>query len=393
MKCILGFLCIGFLLLTTGFAKTSDTIVVQSNGYGLTQTDATNDALRKATEQSLGLILSSTTMIQNYMTVKDVINTSSNAYVYKYETISTEYDQNANLFSVIIKAFITKDLLLNAVNAKMATDTTIDMTEIEKLKFEMAQAKMRAKSAVAYYASFIQNNFRKYVKIKFDSLSVIDKDVVSMKAKIRMNYSIGLTEDSYNFLSKAIELNQRAFEYSKRRYSSSYEVHFKIRLNNESHYFGNDDGTHYYKFVIQLHSLPKDTIKSACKSGYYTVKFFKNDSINKAMFTYDISKKPCELVNDTVRFPFISFLPTHKSGPAFSFPFESLRQVKPNQYSNSYLIEMPIDSIKPDFISITYSVDIGEYVIDSKGQMAIARTYPIVKSNNDNDIVSLFKDY
>jgi hypothetical protein len=375
-------------------AAQSDTVVVQSIGYGRSTNEAIKDAIRKAAEQSLGMHLSSSTIIQNYMTVRDVISTSTNAYVYKYETVTTEFDKSTSLYKVSIEALITRRLLVNAVNAKMATETIIDMTEIEKAKFEMKQAKERAKSAVAYYASFVQNNFRDYVKFRFDSLSIIEKDVVSMVAKIRVNNSLLLIDDAVQFLSKAVELNGRAFEYSKRKYASTFDVVFSLRNNTNEKYLRNDIQEHSYKFTISLRSLPKDSINIICKSGYFTEHFFKSDSLNKSLFTYDITRKPCQLSNDTLRIPIIDFNANSSGfGSSFAFPLESLRSSYSNQYSNSFIVEMPIDSIKPDLLTIRYSVNTGEYVTQSDGSLSLSRTFTIVNKNSDKDIVELFREY
>ena len=208
-------------------AEPSDTLIVESVGHGQTSVEATNDAIRKASEQSLGMLLSSTTLIDNYMVVRDAINTSANAYVYNYETLSTEFDPNTNMFTETIKAYITKDLLLKAVNSKIVADT-IDMTPIERTRFEMIQARERAKSAITYYGAFIQNNFRDYVKFQFDSISVLDQDIISMKAKIEVHYSLYLTEDIANFSTYDHMLRNRLYEFSNKEYFTTYSIIFNV---------------------------------------------------------------------------------------------------------------------------------------------------------------------
>lgn len=429
--------------------QASDTLIVESVGHGQTSEEATNDAIRKASEQSLGMLLSSTTLIENYMIVRDAINTSANAYVYKYETLSTDFDPNSNMFTETIKAYITKDLLLKAVNSKIVADT-IDMTPIERTRFEMIQARERAKSAITYYGAFIQNNFRDYVKFQFDSISVLDQDIISMKAKIEVHYSLYLTEDIANFSTYDHMLRNRLYEFSNKEYYTTYSIIFNvgdIKYEVDEHIGTgryDDDHIHFYRFFIQNHFRHKDSIES----GIYTPTVFiadsiskkvtcyqtwtettqwvkekfyiedkytqlysytmTQDSINKYFYSFDINNSPCVIEKDTVTIPFMWFLFTRsgsgagtphnnplihpRHANAFTFPlFGKFNRIKPNYYSNSFVMTVPIDSLKPELLNISYDVNIIE--LNNTGRQLEKREFNVINQNKTIDVIEIFQNF
>ena len=73
------------ILSTTAFAKN-----VTVAGTGMTSSDAENDALRMAVENTLGVLVDSETLVRNSMLINDQIYTQSRGFVTDYYVISRE---------------------------------------------------------------------------------------------------------------------------------------------------------------------------------------------------------------------------------------------------------------------------------------------------------------
>lgn len=77
---------------------------VTVTGTGLTATDAENDALRAAVENTLGVLVDSQTLVQNSMVINDQIYTQSRGFVTDYSVLSRE--QTPNGWRVTINATV-----------------------------------------------------------------------------------------------------------------------------------------------------------------------------------------------------------------------------------------------------------------------------------------------
>ena len=82
-NCALLFLLL--IICATAFAKN-----VTVTGTGITATEAENDALRAAVENTLGVLVDSETLVQNSMLISDNIYTQSRGFVTDYQVLSRE---------------------------------------------------------------------------------------------------------------------------------------------------------------------------------------------------------------------------------------------------------------------------------------------------------------
>ena len=73
------------IISATAFAKN-----VTVTGTGMTPTEAENDALRAAVENTLGVLVDSQTLVQNNMLINDQIYTQSRAFVNDYSVVNRE---------------------------------------------------------------------------------------------------------------------------------------------------------------------------------------------------------------------------------------------------------------------------------------------------------------
>ncbi len=104
----------------TTWANDSSTVEAEGsapivNSYQDAQRDALHDAQRNAVEKTLGTIISSETMVENYIVIKDKILTRVEGYVKKYKILSTS--SSNNLYINKIRAEVEKMALADDVAA------------------------------------------------------------------------------------------------------------------------------------------------------------------------------------------------------------------------------------------------------------------------------------
>ena len=87
------------ILSSTALAKN-----VTVTGTGMSPTEAENDALRAAVENTLGVLVDSETLVQNSMLISDQIYTQSRGFVNEYSVISRE--QRGSVWHVTINATV-----------------------------------------------------------------------------------------------------------------------------------------------------------------------------------------------------------------------------------------------------------------------------------------------
>ena len=86
------------------FSATALAKSVTVTGTGMTPSDAENDALRLAVENTLGVLVDSETLVQNSMLIRDQIYTQSRGFVTNYSVINRE--QVAGSWRVTINATV-----------------------------------------------------------------------------------------------------------------------------------------------------------------------------------------------------------------------------------------------------------------------------------------------
>lgn len=103
------------LLLILSASAAAKTVTV--TGMGATPSDAENDALRAAVENTLGVLVDSETLIQNSMLISDQIYTQSRGFVNDYSVISRE--QVGDIWHVTITAVVDTE-----PNSKLMNELT-----------------------------------------------------------------------------------------------------------------------------------------------------------------------------------------------------------------------------------------------------------------------------
>lgn len=217
------------LLLFVVSANAQNTIVVEAKGIGLAKIDATQDAVRNAVSQGLGVAVKSETKVENFMTISDAIATHSEGYVSKY-TVVKEGPANG-LYQVTISATVsldplkadyqllaksvggvrfmavpneekaktdraTYDFAIDAINSALSAKKYryIDKTRYENLKKEAMNIKQEGDTGVTY----VQN-----LGIKADAQFIIE--LADINVSKREGPFGTRTESKTNIVAKAYD--------------------------------------------------------------------------------------------------------------------------------------------------------------------------------------------
>jgi hypothetical protein len=90
---------------------------VEAQGMGADRESAIRDAQRNAISTAIGTYLTSEQEVQNYMTVKDQILSKSEGFVKSYTVTGQMREPSDNSWTVTIKAAVTKDILMDDLEA------------------------------------------------------------------------------------------------------------------------------------------------------------------------------------------------------------------------------------------------------------------------------------
>ena len=107
-------LVFALLILFTGSALAKSVTVT---GQGITPSDAENDALRLAVENTLGVLVDSSTLVEKGAVINDQIYTQSRGFVTDYKVIDKQ--QNNGIWSVTISAVVD-----DTPNSKLMNELT-----------------------------------------------------------------------------------------------------------------------------------------------------------------------------------------------------------------------------------------------------------------------------
>lgn len=116
------------LLLISNFVFAQDAQTVTATGFGAilagdmvkAREDAINDALRKAVEQVVGLMIDSRTVTENFMLLEDKIYTKTAGYVQSYKEISSTTRPD-NSLEVTVEAIVKTGDLKNDLDGILTT--------------------------------------------------------------------------------------------------------------------------------------------------------------------------------------------------------------------------------------------------------------------------------
>ncbi len=147
----------------TGSDVTDSTVVLQNNGKVVTvqgtaminngdrssaRKAAINDAMRKAVEQAVGVIVSSQTTVENYKLLNDKIYSNTSGYIHNYKILSEGKDKN--LYTVTIQATVGTKRLKDDLGAIGLLMKRKKMPRVAVIILEQNIGEKRFESALFY---------------------------------------------------------------------------------------------------------------------------------------------------------------------------------------------------------------------------------------------------
>lgn len=112
------------ILPTNSYAESPDDVktvdaegisVIADNNSATARDGAVDDALRKAVEQAVGMLVSAESMVQDYQVLSDKVYTKTQGYVKNYKIIAESRD--ANIYKVTVKATVALGAIKNDLDA------------------------------------------------------------------------------------------------------------------------------------------------------------------------------------------------------------------------------------------------------------------------------------
>ena len=123
MKKMIGFLSILLTVCVLFVVSISHAGVVTATGEGPTKDEAIQSALRRAVEQGVGVLIKSSTRVEDFQVMEDKIYSHSQGYVSKYNVINTSKKDDEHVVTVraVVDDVVLKEDLkaLGALKAEM----------------------------------------------------------------------------------------------------------------------------------------------------------------------------------------------------------------------------------------------------------------------------------
>ena len=199
---------------------------IQAIGYGNSEDEALKGAYQNAVEQYVGVLVDSSTIIQNDQLIKNDILTFSNGYIESYKKLSSK--EQMGLWEVKIDAVIKKQNVLEKIKALNIDPIDIKDSEQTYAKLvTQVQSKFDAedmlialvKETVGRQAisghpfqsreerDLVQENvsFLKYIDLKIDDIH-LDTDRATRKVvPVTIKYSANFNWNEYNKIANKFE--------------------------------------------------------------------------------------------------------------------------------------------------------------------------------------------
>lgn len=131
-------LCLAALLLTGGMAAAQSVTV---GGFGTTEAEAENDALRNAVEKAVGTLVDAKTLVDKNVVLQDEIYTASRGFITNYRVIDKR--QNGEIWLVTIDAVVD-----DQPDSKLMNDLT---------RLGIIDKKLRNPKIVVYIPEYMDN--------------------------------------------------------------------------------------------------------------------------------------------------------------------------------------------------------------------------------------------
>ncbi|HQO09600.1 MAG TPA: hypothetical protein PLK90_05395 [Clostridiales bacterium] len=165
---------------------------VEVQGMGADRDKAIADAQRNAISTAIGTYLISEQEVQNYMTVKDQILSKSEGFVKSYSVVD-QYKESDGSFVVKIKAAVTKDILLNDLEAlgillaQIGNPSIVVFYQPKGVPYDKRYTEQAINQINQYFT------INRYNVYELDQLNAMIEDDMSMK-QVALNQDADMAE-------------------------------------------------------------------------------------------------------------------------------------------------------------------------------------------------------
>ncbi len=123
---------------------------------------ALRDAMRKAIQQVLGVMVESQTLVENFQVISDKILTASQGYVSDYKIVSSGLEPSKEVYKVIIQAKVKRKAILDDIRGlKIFINTKLDNKHLMIIYHKRSNGLDRKNKAVKSAQNSIRNYFLK----------------------------------------------------------------------------------------------------------------------------------------------------------------------------------------------------------------------------------------
>lgn len=188
------------------YADSAPKNTIQAIGYGNSEDEALKGAYQNAVEQYVGVLVDSTTIIQNDQLIKNDILTFSNGYIDSYKKLSSK--EQMGLWEVKIDAVIKKQNVLEKIKA-----LNIDPIDIKDSEQTYAKVVSQVKSkfdAEDMLVALVKEtasdeSFQRYTNIRIDSVVLNVEEATRKYVPVTINYSVVLNWEEYSKITNKFE--------------------------------------------------------------------------------------------------------------------------------------------------------------------------------------------
>lgn len=256
-------------------------------GYGISEDEALKNAFRSAIEQFVGVVIDTTTLVQNDELVKDEILTASNGYIEKYFIINKL--NNNNLIEIKIKAYVKAQEVLNKIESLNISVKDFDGKNIyAKISTKIDSKRDSEKILEKVVGEFLNSkNIKDMLSVEITNIEIDDSNEKDQKIPINISYTLGVNNEIYE--QKVHRLEQTFINLGAKLEKGIDFPRFE---------------KHYYTEVEEFHAKNIENLKkiSKAKTTIAILKDFKEE------YRLDVWKFPIEWFNI---YPFTQFSNIH----------------------------------------------------------------------------------
>lgn len=205
MKKIIAILLLSICIVYAN-STTQSNNTIQAIGYGNSEDEALKGAYQNAVEQYVGVLVDSSTIIQNDQLIKNDILTFSNGYIESYKKLSSK--EQMGLWEVKIDAVIKKQNVLEKMKALNIDPIDIKDSEQTYAKLvTQVQSKFDAEDMIVNLMQEMQRKGSsiRYANLRIDSINLDVDNATRKYVPVTIKYSMVLNWDEYNKATYRLE--------------------------------------------------------------------------------------------------------------------------------------------------------------------------------------------